>query len=202
MTFTLFERFTKLSLIRAVFWLVMGASLLIEPDLDFLLNRLFYMLIGYLFIIAVLRIIFFANEATTGSEQKSIQTSVIRCSSLAVAIVFVIVAIHLIIFREWLHEFIPVFLGGLLMLEGVLYFVIALCAATALQKFLLVILSGATCLTAIISIGFTFGFGVNGIAGMATVLGIALLLAFLYEIAAFLVARKNRVSCFEQEDMK
>lgn len=47
MTFTLFERFTKLSLIRAVFWLVMGASLLIEPNLDFLLNRLFYMLIGY-----------------------------------------------------------------------------------------------------------------------------------------------------------
>lgn len=197
MRFTLFERFTKLSPVRAVFWLVMGASLFIKPELDFLLNGLFYALTGYLLVNAVLRIIFFIRETIRKSDQKRAAVLVVRCGSIAIALTFIVAAIHLIIFREWLHEFTPALLGGLLMLEGVLYFVIALCAITALQKFLLVILSGAVCLTAIISIGFTFGFGVNGVTGMIIVLGIALLSASLYEIAAFLVDCKNRTSRFE-----
>ena len=88
------------------------------------------------------------------------------------------------------------------MLEGILYFVIALCAVTTLQKFLLVILSGTTFLQAALAIAFTFGFGVGGVTGMTTVLGIALLLAFLYEIAAFSIARRNHKTRFNQEDMK
>ena len=59
MRFILFERFTKLSLLRAVFWLVMGVSLLLMPD--FLLGGLFYVLIGYLLVNAILRIIFFSR---------------------------------------------------------------------------------------------------------------------------------------------
>ena len=57
MSFILFERFTKLSLLRAVFWLIMGISLLLMPD--FLLGGLFYVLIGYLIVNALLHIFFF-----------------------------------------------------------------------------------------------------------------------------------------------
>ena len=67
MSFILFERFTKLSLLRAVFWLIMGISLLLMPD--FLLGGLFYVLIGYLIVNALLHIFFFACETTAGDTQ-------------------------------------------------------------------------------------------------------------------------------------
>lgn len=200
MSFILFERFTKLSLLRAVFWLIMGISLLLMPD--FLLGGLFYVLIGYLIVNALLHIFFFARETTAGDTQDSKAALASRYISLVIAVLFVIISAHFIIYREWLNEFTPVFLGGLLMLEGILYFVIALCAVTTLQKFLLVILSGTTFLQAALAIAFTFGFGVGGVTGMTTVLGIALLLAFLYEIAAFSIARRNHKTRFNQEDMK
>ena len=166
------------------------------PELDFLLNGVFYMLIGYFLVNAVLRIIFYAREKVAENKQDNKAKSVCRYINLAIAILFILAAIHFIIFREWLNEFTPAFLGGLLMLEGILYFVIALCTGTTLQKLLLVILSGATFLGAVVSIGFTFGFGVGGITGVTTTLGIALLLALLYEIAAFCIARRNRISRF------
>ena len=200
MRFILFERFTKLSLLRAVFWLVMGVGLLLMPD--FLLGGLFYVLIGYLLVNAILRVIFFARETTAERSQGKKVALASRYASLVIAVLFVIVAIHFVIYREWLNEFTPAFVGGLLMLEGILYFVIALCAATTLQKFLLVILSGATFLQAALAIAFTFGFGIGGFTGMTTVLGIALLLACLYEVAAFCVDRRNHATRFNQEDMK
>lgn len=191
MSSILFMRFTKLSVVRAILWLVTGISLLIMPNLEFLLNEVFYAMISYLLINAVLRIILFARETVTEREKNNSIASIIRYISLVIAIFFIIIAIHLIIYREWLNEFTPAFLGGLLLIEGILYFVIALCANTSLQKFLLVVLSGAVILGAVVSIGFTFGFGVGGIDGMTKVLGIALLLAFLYEIVAYSVAHKN-----------
>ena len=202
MNLNLFERFTKLSLVRAAFWLVMGISLLIMPKLEFLLNGLFYMLIGYLFVNAILRTIFFARERTTVNKHNNASKSVIPYISLGIAILFVIAAVHLIIFREWLNEFTPVFLGGLLMLEGILYFVIALCAVTSLQKSLLIIISGAVFLGAAIAIAFTFGFGVGGVTVMTRILGIALLLAFLYEISAFYTYRRNKANTYDKEGVK
>lgn len=199
MSLILFQRFAKLSLVRAAFWLVMGASLLIMPELDFLLNGMFYVLTGYFLVNAVLRIFFFVRETATENNQNNRANSVCRYISLAIAILYIIAAIHFIVYREWLNEFTPAFLGGLLMLEGILYFVMALCSNTALQKFLLVTLSIAIFLGAVVTIGFTFGFGIGGIHGITVVLGIALLLAFLYEIVAFYVYRRNKASCFEKE---
>lgn len=199
MNLVLFERFAKLSLVRAAFWLVMGVSLLIMPELDFLLNGMFYVLTGYFLVNAVLRIFFFVREATTENNQNNRANSVCRYISLAIAILYIIAAIHFIIYREWLNEFTPAFLGGLLMLEGILYFVIALCSNTVLQKFLLVVLSITTFLGAVVTIGFTFGFGIGDVRGTMIVLGIALLLAFLYEITAFFVYRKNKATRFDKE---
>lgn len=142
MSFILFERFTKLSLLRAIFWLIMGISLLLMPD--FLLDGLFYVLTGYLIVNTLLRIFFFYLEVTAGHTRDNKAALASRYISLAIAVLFVIVTVHFIIFKKWLNEFTPAFLSGLLMLEGILYFVIALCAVTALQKFLLIILSGAT----------------------------------------------------------
>lgn len=192
MNYLLFKSFTKLSLVRAAFWLVMGICLLIIPELNFLLNGIFYILTGYFLVNAALRIIFFAHEKVEEHKQNNIVKSVFGCINLGIAILFIIAAVHFIIFREYLNEFTPAFLGGLLILEAILYFAIAICAVTALQKFLLIILAGAAFLGAIVSIVFTFGFGIGGVTGMITILGIALMLAVLYEIAAFCIAYRNR----------
>lgn len=190
MNTVLFERFTKLSLVRATFWFAMGIILLLNPE--FLLGGLFYMLIAYLLVNAVLRIVMFVRETTTGQKQNNKAENICRYASLVIAVLFLIAAAHLIFYREWLNEFTSVFLGGLLMIKAVLYFVISLCAAKALQKALLVVLSGVAFLGAAAVIVFTFGFGISGVTGMTIVLGIALLLAFVYEVAAFGICRRNR----------
>jgi len=69
MNTVLFERFTKLSLVRATFWFAMGIILLLNPE--FLLGRLFYILIAYLLVNAVLRIVMFVRETTTGQKQNN-----------------------------------------------------------------------------------------------------------------------------------
>lgn len=194
MNLILFESFTKLSLVRAVFWFVMGICLLIMPELDFLLNGIFYMLIGYFLINSVLRIIFLANEKVVGNNKNNRVKLVCRYINWGIAILFFITTIHFIIFREYLNEFTPVFLDGLLTLEGIYYFMIAIFAVTARQKLLLIILSVSVFLGAIVSIGFTFGFGIGGVAGIITTLGIALMLATLYEMASFGIAYRNRTN--------
>lgn len=198
MRFVLFDRFTRLSFIRAAFWLLMGLCLLSIQN--FLLGGSFYLLIGYLLINAVLRIILFIRETTTKHEQRNTATIVFRYISLMLAVLLIITAVHLIIFRDWLNEFTPVFLGALLMLEGILYFMIALCAATALQKFLLILLSTAAFFDAVTGIIFTFGFGIGGVYGITMVLGITLLCAFLYEITASCIARKICKNRFQSKN--
>lgn len=191
MKLILFKRFTKLSLARAAFWLATGVGLLIMPELGFLLNGAFYALIGCLLVNAVLRAVFFVRGTNMERGRDSKAERICRYIGLAVTVLFAAAAVHLIIFREWLSEFTPAFWGGLLALEGILYFAIALCAATAPQKFLLVILSAAVFLGAVLALGFIFGFGAGGVLGMATVLGIALLFAFLFEITAFFIRRRR-----------
>lgn len=194
MDLILLERFTRLSLVRAAFWGIMGISLLLMPE--FLLGGVFYVLTGYCLVIAVLRIALFVREIIAK------QLHYFSYFSLVIAILFLIAAFHFIYFRNLLNGLTPVFLGGLLMLEGILYFLIAICAATTLQRFLLIVLSGAVLFGSAAIIVFTFGFGVGGVLGITIVSGIAFLLAFLFELTALCICRKNHVNRFDQEDVR
>lgn len=200
MSTLLFENFTKYSLLRAAFWGIMGIILFALPD--FLLGGMFYAIVGYMFVDGILRIVDFVRESAANHIHEKKAGSPLRYFSLVVAVLLIVVVIHSIIFRHLLIQVTPVYLGGLLLLEGILYFVIALCANTFTQRGLLVALSGIAFLGGAAVLAFTFGFGIGGIPGLTKVCGAALLLACLYELAAYLVYRKNVGSRLNEEDIQ
>lgn len=197
----LFENFTKYALFRAAFWGAMGVILFALPD--FLLDGMFYAIVGYMLVDGIWRIVDFVRESSAKNydyEKKAVLP--LRYFSLVVAVLLIVVVIHSIIFRHLLIEVTPIYLGGLLLLEGILYFVIALCANTCMQRGLLVALSGIAFLGGAAVLVFTFGFGIGGIPGLTKVSGAALLLACLYELAAYLVYRKNVGNRVNEEDIQ
>lgn len=200
MSTLLFENFTKYSLLRAAFWGIMGIILFALPD--FLLDGMFYAIVGYMLVGGILRIVDFVRESAANHiHEKKVGLS-LRYFSLVVAALLLVVVIHSIIFRHLLIQVTPVYLGGLLLLEGIIYFVIAICANTFQQRGLLVFLSVIVCLGGAAVLVFTFGFGIGGIPGLAKVSGVALLLACLYELSAYLVYRKNLDNRSNEEDIQ
>ena len=196
----LFENFTKHSLLRAAFWGIMGIILFALPD--FLLGGMYYAIVGYMLVDGILRIVDFARESAANHIREKKAGSPLHYFSLVVAVLLIVVVIHSIIFRHLLIEVTPVYLGGLLLIRGILYFVIALCANTFMQRGLLVALSGIAFLGGAAVLVFTFGFGIGGIPGLTKVSSAALLLACLYELAAYLVHRKNAGNRSNKEELQ
>ncbi|WP_207727259.1 hypothetical protein [Caproicibacter fermentans] len=185
----LFEDFTKCAMLRAAFWGIMGIILFALPN--FLLDGMFYAIVGYMLADGIWRIVKFVRESAANHIHDKKAGSPLRYFSLVIAVLLLVVVAHSIIFRHFLIQITPVYLGGLLLLEGIIYFVIALCANTFPQRGLLVFLSVIAFLGGAAVLVFTFGFGVGGIPGLTKVSGTALLLACLYELAAYLIYRKN-----------
>ncbi len=200
MSTLLFENFTKYSLLRAAFWGIMGIILFALPD--FFLDGMFYAIVGYMLVDGILRIVDFVRESAANHIHEKKAGLSLRYFSLVVAVLLLVVVIHSIIFRHLLIQVTPVYLGGLLLLEGIIYFVIAICANTFPQRGLLVFLSVMVCLGGAAVLVFTFGFGIGGIPGLTKVSGVALLLACLYELSAYLVYRKNLGNRSNEEDIQ
>lgn len=196
----LFEKFAKFAMLRAAFWGIMGIILFTLPD--FLLDGMFYAIVGYMLVDGIWRIVDFIRESAANHVPEKKGVLPLRYFSLVVAVLLIVVVIHSIIFRHLLIEITTVYLGGLLLLEGIIYFVIALCANTFMQRGLLVVLSGIAFLGGAAVLVFTFGFGIGGIPGLTKVSGAALLLACLYELAAYLVYRKNVGNRSNEEDIQ
>ncbi|SNS87778.1 Short repeat of unknown function [Anaerovirgula multivorans] len=196
----LFDKFAKFAMLRAAFWGSMGIILFALPD--FLLDGMFYAIVGYMLVDGIWRIVDFVRESAANHIHEKKAGSLLRYFSLVIAVLLIVVVIHSIIFRHLLIQVTPVYLGGLLLLEGILYFVIALCANTFMQRGLLVALSGITFLGGAAVLVFTFGFGIGGIPGLTKVSGAALLLACLYELVAYLVYRKNVGNRLNEEDIQ
>ncbi|WP_018751223.1 hypothetical protein [Paenibacillus sanguinis] len=176
----LFESYAKYALLRAAYWGVMGILLFAVPS--FLFMGMFYAIIGYMLVDGILHVVNFYKKKT-GSP--------LRYVSLVIAVLLMAVVIHSIVFRHLLIELTPVYLGGLLLLESLLYAGITLCAHPYRKRALLGALSGMVLLSGAAVLVFTFGFGVGGISGLAKVSGAALLLVCLYEGTAYFVYRKN-----------
>lgn len=195
----LYERFAKFALPRAVFWGIMGIILFALPK--FLLDSMFYTIVGYMLVDGIWRIVNFVRESTLTSHVHNKKTVLpLRFFSLVAAIFLIVAVIHSIVFRHLLIQVTPVYLGGLLMLESIIYFVIALCA----NKFrgLLVVLSVIIFLGGAAVLIFTFGFGIDGILGLAKVSGTTLLLACFYELVAYLIYRRNVNNRLYEEDIQ
>lgn len=196
----LFENFTKYALLRAAFWGIMGMILFALPD--FLLGGMFYAIVGYMLVDGILRIVDFVRESAANHIHAKKAGSPLRYFSLVVAVLLLVVVIHSILFKHLLIQVTPVYLGGLLLIRGILYFVIALSANTFMQRGLLVALSGIALLGGAAVLVFTFGFGIGGIPGLIKISGAALLLACFYELAACLVYRKNAISRSNKEELQ
>ncbi|WMJ86993.1 hypothetical protein [Anaerocolumna sp. MB42-C2] len=195
----LFKNLTKYALFRASFWGVLGMILLTLPD--FYLNGMFYMIVGYMLTVGIWRIVGFARECAVNHIKDKKMCSPLRYFSLLVAVLLIVVVIQSIIFRHLMIRVTPVYLGGLLLLESILYFIIALCANTFMQRGLLVAFSGIVFLGGAAVLAFTFGFGIGGIMGLTKVSCAALLFACLYELTAYLVYRKNAGIRSNEEDI-
>ncbi|MGX9755240.1 hypothetical protein ACWYRQ_03125 [Clostridioides difficile] len=182
MNLLLYKQFTKHAILRAVFLGGMGIALLIFPE--FLLGGMFYVIVGYMILYGVLRIIDFILE--NGAKH------LFNYGSLIIAILLIVFGLHSIAFSRYLIHISPVYLGSLLLIEAVVYFVITSCVTIFWQKIILIILASIAFLGGIAVIIFTFGFGIGGILGLTRVSGFASLFSCLYTITAYLIYQKSK----------
>lgn len=185
----LFEKFAKHAKLRAAFWGIIGILLFVWPE--FLLGGLFYALVGYVLLDGIGRVIDFVRVRSVNYVQKRDAFSSLSYFSLVIAILQLVIVIHAVYFRRFLIQATPVYLGGYLLLEGIIYFVIARCANTIPQKRFLVPCSLIVFWGGVVILVFTFGFGVGGLHGLAIISGGASMLACFYEVAICCVCRKN-----------
>lgn len=177
-----YERFAKYAILRTIFLGGMGMALLLYPE--FLLNGMFYAIVGYVLLDGALRIVDFVRE----KESKSL----LSYGSLALAILLFLVGFHSIAYARYLIQVSPVYLGTLLLFESIAYFIVAMCAAKSWQKTILAILSVMAFLGGLAVFIFTFGFGIGGIPELIYISGVASLISCAYVLVSYIIYRKTK----------
>lgn len=182
MNLLLYKWFIKHAILRVVFLGGMGIALLIFPE--FLLGGMFYVIVGYMILYGFLRIVDFILENGT--------KHLFNYGSLIIAILIIVFGLYSIAFSRYLIHISPVYLGSLLLIEAVVYFVITSCVTIFWKKVILIILASIAFLGGISVLIFTFGFGIGGSLGLARVSGFASLFSCLYTITAYLIYNKPK----------
>lgn len=176
----LVEAFTRFAMLRAVLLAMMGAVTWLFPE--FLLDGMVYVLTGYAMLNGVLGI-------SDYFQYKSKRPKVMNEFKLTVNGLFIAFSTISVVYYRYLVSILPVFLGGFMMVESIVYFVIAVSHNTKARLFL-------TFLAVLIMIGgiaaaiFTFGFG--GIRTLSQIFGTLLLLSCAYEWLIYIVHRRSR----------
>lgn len=168
----LYEKFAKFAMLRAVVFGVMGVVTLLYPQ--FLQGTVFYIVVGYVFLCGIWSI---ADYFLSGKEVKA----PFRYGSLAAAVLMIAFGMLSIIYGRYLVHVAPLYLGGLMLVNGFIYFVTALCPKARMQ-WLLTLLSLFVLLGGSAIVIFTFGFEI--VLTLAQVSGITLLLSCAYELVA------------------
>lgn len=175
----LFEKFIKYAMLRAAFLGIMGIITFLFPE--FLLNGMVYVIGGYVILNGALSIVGAVIHGRNDNKTTSYVNIVISC-------LLIICGMLSIVYHRYLISILPVFLGSLMMIEGIVYFIIALRLVTK-TKLLLIFISVFIMIGGIASNIFTFGFG--GLPILSQIFGTLLLLSCLYELIAYLVYRKT-----------
>lgn len=168
-----FGKISRGAVLRAALLFIMGVVTLLLPD--FLNNGIIYAIAAYAILNGILGMMDFAlcKEGNSPLDYFNLATA-------GMAAIFGIVCI---VYHRYLVAALPVFLGLLLIIESVIYFVAALCAKRTIKGLLLI-------LSVFISIGglalvlFTFGFG--GTVTLSRMFGSLMLFSCICEL---LVAR-------------
>lgn len=175
----LYERFSKHAVIRAAILAVMAILTLVFPAL--LQTGMVYVIAGYAILVGALGILD-AVWRPEGSKTSA------HYGHIVLSGILIVFGIMVIVNSRYLMGFLPLFLGGVMMVEGILYFVIALCSKVTLKP-LLVILAILIFLGGIVTGIFSFGFG--GLVTLSRITGTLLLLSSLYELAVCLSRQKT-----------
>lgn len=175
---SLFEIFTRYSIFRMAILFLMGAVTFLFPE--FLLTGMVYVIAGYAILNGVLSIVHYFRR------EKAVPKA-ITCVNLIFACLLIVFGTLSIVYFRYLVSILPIFLGVLMMIESIVYFVIAL-YAFKWTKPLLIILAVFIMIGSIVANIFTFGFG--SVLTLSQIFGALLLLSGAYELIVYLKHRK------------
>jgi len=168
----------------------MGIILLAIPS--FVLNGAFYAVVGYLVLAGIFGLVYFIRSKG--------EKHLLNYASVAVSVILILFGICGVVFSRYLVNVSPLYLGALLLIEGVDYFSVALCSSGGLRRSFLIILSVIVFLGGMGVIVFTLGFGIDGLSGLAKVSGASSILSCVYALAAYLFSKGNAVRHLGSEE--
>lgn len=181
MNFSLQDRFYKLSIPRIFFFGMMGSALLAYPS--FIVNGAFYAVTGYLLFVSVFGI--------PGRFRLKSGKNRLAYAGIVVSALLLLFVANSLVFARYLVHLSPLYLGALLMIEGLGDFSVSLCGPGVWRRGILAVLSILEFFGGMGTVLFTFGFGVRGLSGLATVSCIASGLSCVFALTAFLLYRGN-----------
>lgn len=179
MTYSLlqFKKIAKGAILRAVLLGVLGIVTLLFPE--FLTDGMVYAIAAYAVLNGGLGIVDFVFDG--GGEEKNI-----AYFNAVVAGLAIVCGVLCIVYYRYLVSSLPVFLGVLLVIESVVYFIAALCVKSRLKALLIIsailLAAGGAALVL-----FTFGFG--GIPTLSKMFGVLLLLSCASELLIYLMGK-------------
>lgn len=174
----LLKKFTKFAILRAVLLAIIGTVTFMFPK--FLLDGMVYVVTGYVILNGVLIIIDYP-------QHKNETPKAFNFINVSTACLLIIFGILSIVYYRYLVDILPVFLGGAMMIESIVYFVNALFSDRKAKPFL-IILAVLIMIGGIVSNIFTFGFG--GIQTLSQIFGTLLFLSCTYELFIYVVHRR------------
>ena len=172
------EKFARYSILRAAILFAIGAVTFLFPE--FLLHGMVYVIAAYAILNGALGIAdyFLGKKSSPGAA---------GYVSFVAACLLILFGILSVVYFRYLVSILPVFLGVLMMIESIVYFVIALYMNKG-TKPVLIILAVSIMIGGIVANIFTFGFG--GVTTLSHIFGTLLLLSCAYELTVYLTRRK------------
>lgn len=177
MKITLFKKFAKYALLRAVILGVVSIITFLFPK--FLSRGMIYLAAAYMILASSLNISYYVTSKDTPKIP-------INYFNILLTGFMIVGGVFSIIYFPYLVSLLPVFLASLMIIESLVYFVVAICSQSKF-KFFLTLISISIFIGSNVLIIFTFGFG--GINGLSKIFGTLVLLSFLYELVAYLISK-------------
>ena len=173
-----FRKIAKHANLRAILLGIMGAVSFLFPV--FLISGMVYVIAAYAILNRLLGVMDFISNK---GEEKIIAYLNVIAAGLAV-----ICGILCIVYFRYLVNLLPFFFGTLLMIEGLVHFIAAVCSKNKLRSLLIVIALAIT-FGGAATILFTFGFG--GLLMLSRLFGSVFLLCCVSELFIYLIYKKD-----------
>lgn len=187
-----YEKFAAYSLLRAAVFGVMGIVTLLFAE--FLQGPVFYVVVGYVLVCGI----WGAADYLLYSKETS---APMRYASLAAAVLMIGFSVFSIIYGRYFVHIAPLYLAGLILVNGLVYFLAALFSGSN-KSWILISLAVCIFWGGVAVVLFIFGFGFGGLLGTQRVCGVVLQIVCVYELTAYMIDRKAAKSRMEREEIQ